>query len=378
MTMVKYSSAARLTLAAFALVSFACSDSDTTSSSSADDSVVYQYENIPNGCDGPDCETHDIGSHLFSENVVAACPAWASDPMGDSYVFEASDWGTTRTVTGGSGSTGTGLIGNGDGNSKQSTACAWISACDGDTECYDRCPTAMAIGMGEGGWFPGAFAWDGNGRGLWQINYANLPQWSGCAFAYNDDPGVIPTPTSPVDCPAMNPIKLAREVIAVTDQGRNFNPSGKCWSTCNADCAKPWSPGYICETGKAAPPPEFNGPKIATAAELECAAAIEALTGSTYAGTWDAPGSCDVTGGTGNGRCAGQPTWACQTDGECGQSGPCQSTPTRQDCTDVPPPPGPGTDKCPGGGICTANNWTCSNDIDCGYPAGVLGTCNCN
>merc|ERR1712066_932086 len=134
-----------------------------------------------------------------------------------------------------------------------------------------RCPVAMAIGANEGGWFPGAYAWDGNGRGLWQVNYATAQLPGDCA--YHPKEGEIPEPSFTGEdgqvhnCDLYDPIKEATLVIKYTSNGKDFNPPGKCWSTCSKKCAN-GAPGYD----------GIGGPKLAEEAQDSCTAAIHSIT----------------------------------------------------------------------------------------------------
>ncbi len=280
---------------------------------------------------------------------LAVCPDWAM-PGGPEYTFRPDEWGTADDVHGGDPDR-TGLAGMGDGDAPQSAACAWVAACNGELDCYARCPVAMAIGHGESGWYPNAYAWDGNGRGLWQINYQNTaPEWPMCDHNYNTSgrgPANPPTPKDPVDCPSLNPIENARKTIEFTNGGESFSPLGHCWSTCDADCFIPYSPGYRCSGSPNGelPPHAHDGPAEAQNAMGACDNAIRAITGSSFGGSYDAPERCALPSRVSM-LCDNMPLYKCDPDIEdpddrdwqCGSAGfPAVCVPTpeaRESCDD--------------------------------------------
>ena len=283
--------------------------------------------------------------------VPTTCPAWAK---GEDYTFIAAEWGNTKTVNGGPG-TALGLIGTGDPIAQFHAACAWVAACNGNDECYARCPVAMAIGKGEGGWFPGAYAWDGNGRGLWQVNYANLPGQTGqTRCGYHPGNGDVPTPTSPTKCDAYNPVWLAGQVIGLTGNGDNFSPTGKCWSTCTAAC-NTFAP---CYDGSHYPSAGFHGPQIAADSTTACTNAIRDISGKQPP-QYKQIETC-IVGKTAKQTCGG--------GGECpdGSAPTCQVGDKVQKCGDGTQAP-LGTN-CWNGGLCH-----CSTGTQC--PGGGEPTC---
>jgi hypothetical protein len=300
---------------------------------------------IPNGTTADFVPSANSGPFIAADTAI--CPDWAM-PGGQAYTFRTDEWGTPYEVPGAPGSSQRGLAGRGDGNAQQSAACAWVAACNGDRDCYARCPVAMAIGHGESGWYPGSYAWDGRGRGLWQVNYANTEEeWPGCSYNYNTDTSLgtdnPPTPTSPVVCPSLNPIENAKKTVQFTSGGRYFNPAYRCWSTCNADCAPPDSPGYSCSgapNGANNPPNFHDGPGQAQQSLGSCDNAIAAITGSPFDRTYEAPGRCDL--GSVLSVCQTNPTWACDHDdanaSKCGLGEPpiCIDIPVagRESCDD--------------------------------------------
>merc|ERR1719343_1802960 len=251
---------------------------------------------------------------------TATCPDWATGK--GTYSFVKSEWGRTTQTSGTKPARAPyGLAGdiNHPGDAEMNTACAWISACKGNDECMKRCPVAMAIGAKEGGWFPGAYAWDGNGRGLWQVNYATAQLPGDCA--YHPKEGEIPEPSFTGEdgqvhnCDLYDPIKEATLVIKYTSNGKDFNPPGKCWSTCSKKCAD-GAPGYD----------GIGGPKLAEEAQDSCTAAIHSITGKSVTNEYyDQIDQCDLIH-VPQCRCpAPHSTWACDPDNtdpfKCGSGG---------------------------------------------------------
>jgi len=58
-------------------------------------------------------------------------------------------------------------------NGTDATACAWVKGCEGDEECIEQCPVAVAIAFNESKFSPFAQSSDGFGRGMWQVGYAH-------------------------------------------------------------------------------------------------------------------------------------------------------------------------------------------------------------
>ena len=197
------------------------------------------------------------------------CPAWAKSSTGSGYTYDESDWGCVYNDAGCGGwkhNTPTQLQKGAD-----TTACAWIAACGDDDTCLKRCPAAVAIAGGETTFDPNAMGWDGQGRGLWQVNKGNLQAFGGLT-----------------EETVKNPVLLAKAVQAKTNNGMYMSPPGYCWSTCTGTACNPeahsgWNFG------------ENRADKYVDSGKSACAQAIKSLKGQTVSDSyWISPDQCAV------------------------------------------------------------------------------------
>lgn len=193
-----------------------------------------------------------------------------------------------------------GGLGKSDGELKtgmKNAACVWAGVCKGDVKCLARCPVAMGIGGMESNFNPATFAQDG-GYGLWQIGGPNAPVtaegFKPCDSG--DDPG------NPVKCSAYNPITLGKWVRSKTNNGSNWNPPGRCWTTCTGKACNPngdssWETGWTTKWANK----QFDGAKAyatSRAVDETCKEVIESVYPNLKGQiTWESPDKCMLDNG---------------------------------------------------------------------------------
>jgi hypothetical protein len=214
----------------------------------------------------------------------------------DQYTYQKEDWG-------GSGATAEMMR-----KGMQNAACVWVGVCQGDDDCLSRCPVAMGIAGMESNFSAATLAGDG-GYGLWQVGGPSAPA-TGAGFSPCDGSG---EPGDPSVCSAYNPITLGKWVRDNTSNGANWDPPGRCWTTCigrHCNCAgkSAWDYGWTVVSGTPRPdgiyPDEawkFSGNGGAKSYSMSetvhnaCQAAIQAVHPGKPALPWKSPDSCTNT-----------------------------------------------------------------------------------
>jgi hypothetical protein len=134
-------------------------------------------------------------------------------------------------------------------------------------------------------------------RMLWYV-YSQVGGPSAPATLAGFSPCIAMTPTAPATCSAYNPITLGKWVREQTLHGQNFNPPGRCWTTCTGRQCNPggqsaWDYGWTAAWAGGGGQGGARAYATSSLVQDTCAAVIASVYPDLAEQVqWDTPHSC--------------------------------------------------------------------------------------